>query len=786
MKLNRIILPAMTLALAFALAGCEDNKMEWGTPEGHGQVNLSDIPLGLAEKIANYKTIKEYVAEYAPQLTIGLGIGADYYMNNETVKQLADENFQMFTTGNAMKHSSVVGNKGELNFNTIDAFLAAIPQDTKVYGHNFIWHTQQKQTYLKSLIAPQVIIEETGGDDVCENIVTNSGFENGTTGFTGLWGKYTYTVETPGKDSDHAIHFTMSNETAQNYDSQLFWQLDTPLEDGVTYAFSCDIKSDMNIAIQFMGQNADFKGIYKDTYTAPSDWLHVTGEFVYHVADCADITKVGFQFGGTPGSSVWLDNFKFGVKKVEKMKNVITNSSFADGTNGYTGLWGKYTYAVEAPGRTDDYAIRFTMTNETAQNYDSQLFWQLDTPLEDGATYAYSFYTKSDMNIAVQVIGQDADYAGIYKDTYTALSEWTLCEGEFTFNAANEKCGDVIKIGFQFGGTPESTVWIDDFKFGLKNEEAPQPQAKQIKVKAETRAAGGVTYVYKTPEEKRTLLLGAMESWIKGMAEHAGNRVMEWDVINEPIADGNNGFRGINGIFGSSDADGNPDSAPVEDNGLNLNWASDHFYWGYYLGMEYATKAFEYARKYCAPDAKLYVNEYNIETSPTKLAALIDFVKYIDEHNETGSPIVDGIGTQMHVVSNIKKEEVDAMFKTLAATGKTIRVTELDVRIGYEATANPTVEQQQTQADVYRMIIESYKANVPEAQQSGITIWGLSDHADEHVYWYTGDTPNIFDANYARKIAYKGVCDGIAGRDISEDFTGDDWKNAYPAEKEEE
>lgn len=37
--------------------------------------------------------------------------------------------------------------------------------------------------------------------------------------------------------------------------------------------------------------------------------------------------------------------------------------------------------------------------------------------------------------------------------------------------------------------------------------------------------------------------------------------------------------------------------------------------------------------------------------------------------------------------------------------------------------------------------------------------------------------PNIFDKNYARKTAYKGVCDGIAGKDISEDFTGDMWMN---------
>lgn len=254
-------------------------------------------------------------------MTVGLGIGADYYINNGTVKQLADANFNTFTTGNAMKHDAVVGNKGELNFATIDAFVNAIPADAKMYGHCFLWHTQQKQMYLKSLIAPEVVIEDIGGDDVCENVITNSGFESGTDGWTGLWGKYTYAVEAPGKDSDNAIHFTMTGETAANYDCQLFWPLASPLEDGVTYAFSADIKSDMDIAVQFIGQNASYAGIYKDSYTAPADWLHVTGEFTYNAAsEATDIIRVGFQFGGTPGSNVWIDNLKFGVKKVEKMK----------------------------------------------------------------------------------------------------------------------------------------------------------------------------------------------------------------------------------------------------------------------------------------------------------------------------------------------------------------------------------------------------------------------------------------------------------------------------------
>ena len=92
------------------------------------------------------------------------------------------------------------------------------------------------------------------------------------------------------------------------------------------------------------------------------------------------------------------------------------------------------------------------------------------------------------------------------------------------------------------------------------------------------------------------------------------------------------------------------------------------------------------------------------------------------------------------------------MFKTMAATGKLVRVTELDVALG---TSSPSAEQLATQANVYQMIFESYKANVPESQQSGITIWTLSDNAAEHEYWLSGDAPNLFDANYERKHANK-------------------------------
>lgn len=769
MKLNKIILPIVACALTFG--SCYDEKMEWGTPDGHGDVTISEIPLALAEQLANYDFIKKYAAQYAPNMTIGLGLTADLYINEPQYKQVADDNFQLFTTGNAMKHAAVVQNNGELNFTTIDAFLNMVPNDIKIYGHNFLWHTQQKQNYLKSLIAPEVKVD-VSDDDVCENIVGNFDFEGGNAdGWTGLWGEYTYAVEQPGHDSDYAIHFTMKSSTAVNYDSQLFWPI--ALEVGVTYAYSFWVKSDCDLAVQFIGQNASYQGIYKDIFTAPADWIRCTGEFTYQESDEKDIERIGIQFGGTPGSNLWVDDFKFGKKIEEKLTSVIlgNNSNFEDGNIGSWGGWGNgstRTISEQGEGYNSDYCM-VLYNPADADSYSAQAVFNLDQPLEVGKTYMYQAMVKATaVNPKFQMAVQNSStYAGEgYQDMETVVGEWIPFEAEFTCTREDMNC---VLINF---GQVAGTYYVDNIKFGEKKETAGTDL-----LRASTRASG-ITYIFKTPEEKKTALLGAMETWIKGMLQHPGmERVKEWDVINEPITD-NGQWRGIDGNF-MSNGDEAPDTTPVEDpeTGFSLNWAADHFYWGYYIGKEYAVKAFEYARKYAPADTKLYVNDYNLETSPNKLNALIDFVKFIEDNGQT----VDGIGTQMHVSTSITRAQVDAMFKTMAQTGKLVRVTELDVQVG---TASPSAEQLASQADVYQMIVESYKENVPEAQQSGITIWSLTDSSKEHEYWLSGDAPNLFDANYGRKHAYKGVCDGIAGRDISEDFSGDDWKNAYKEEEE--
>lgn len=619
------------------LTGCDDQIMQWGKPGDHADVTSADLPLAVKEVIANYDNIKDYANQYTPNMVIGIGMGADLYVSNENGEgDLVNANYQMFTPGNAMKSDAMLGNSGTINFATVDKLIAAMPEGMKLYGHNFFWHTQQNQSYLKSLIAPTLVVESEGEiANVLQGDASN--FNGGTTGGWGSWGSNKESADVvagAGKDGSAAL--VLKNKGDGNaWEAQCAYTFDDALQAGKKYI------------IQFYAKSTSTAG------------------------------ELQFQY-------------------------------------------------------------------------------------QNGTTYQSQ---------------------GGY-NTFSVGKDWTKCEYEFTPTPE-----DANRIIFNFGKVG-ATYYVDNIKFGLAKDQGSTAGAKQTIFRArgkQHRAASKSYYVLKTPAEKQAALEGAMEAWVSGVANHLKEKGVTpygYDVVNEPIADGSNKFRGLDeGIFGSGD-----DAAPEETvaDGLSLNWGNNHWYWGYYV-PDYHVKAFQLARKYLPAETKLFVNDYNLETSPKKLEALVKFVNEIDTKN--GSPIVDGIGTQMHVTlsssddatknaENIAalKEKVDAMFQTMAATGKLVRVTELDISLG---TGSPSANQYKAQSDCYKMIVESYKANVPAAQQSGITIWSLSDNEAEHEYWLKGQVPNLFDKDYKRKWAYKGFCDGIAGEDLGLKFGGDEYKAYY-------
>ena len=796
MKIHHIIIPV--LASAMLMSSCDDQIMEWGKPAGEGEVTSADIPLAVKEALANYEPVKSYASQYTPNMVVGLGLSAAMYnesaASGTAYSTLANENFQMFTPGNALKMDAIVGNSGAQNFSTVDKMLDNMPNDVRLYGHNFIWYQQQSQTYLKSLIAPTMVIKTEG--DIA-SVLKNGYFDSDISGWSG-WGNNSSREWVAEKDGQTGVVHLTNPKDANKWDAQFCQDLDPSLKSGTTYTLRFKAKCSVgNGIIQNCVQNSKtYSGQAYHDFNVGKEWQ----TFEYEITpNNDDMNRLCFNFGAV-AAEYWIDEIQFGVKKEDPMENVLSgdNSDFEGGTKGSWGSWGgsSSSEVKKGAGRDGSYGLVLVNPND-GDFWNTQCAIDFDTPLDETKTYMIQFYAKSNTAAgALQFQYQNSSTYGS-QGAYSVFQvgkEWVLCEK--TFKPAYD---DVNRILINFGKVA-GEYQIDNIKFGVAKNQGESAAKQFILVRrAGRRTRGGttITYTIKSPEEKRTALLGAMEGWIKGVADHLAEKNVVpygYDVINEPITDGTNKVRGVdNGAFGGSttDDDGNTtyDKAPEESttDGLNLNWGNNRFYWGYYV-KDYAVRAFQYARKYLPAETKLFVNDYNLEVSPGKLSALINFINDIDKAN--GTPIVDGIGSQVHfdlkaatddVATNdsiikVLKGRVDQMFKTMAATGKLIRVTELDVALG---TSSPSAAQYKCQSDCYKMIFESYKENVPEAQQSGITIWGLSDNADEHEYWLKGDVPNIFDANYLRKWAYKGVCDGIAGEDLGLKYGGDDYRAYY-------
>ena len=924
------------------LTGCDDQIMEWGTPDGHTGVTQAEIPLAVKEVLANYDVIKAYSAENHPNMKLGLGVGKDIYMGTDGRHELAAGNFQMVTWGNAMKHDAMVGNTGALNFTNLDPALETIAADgIALWGHNFFWHTQQNQTYLKSVIKPTLVVES---DSDIKNMLAGdaSDFDGGTTGGWGSWGSNKDNVEVlSGAGPDGSAAAVLTNKGDGNFwEAQFAYTFDTPLSKDVEYTIRFKAKSTTAAGqLQFQYQNGTTYGSQGgyNTFDVGTGWA--TYEYSFTITDYDDVDRIILNFGKV-GGSYTIDNIEFGEKQDNPM-NLIAFADFEDGTTGKFGSWGNGSSKdVADQGYNSSKSMHLTNPSD-ANFWSAQCAWDLDEPLVNGTEYTVRFKAKSStasgqlqfqyqngqtygsqgayntFDVGTQwvtcehtftaahddanriiinfgqvsgeywiddfefgtlaptepmdniLVGDDSDFEGgstgkwgswgnssskdvadqghnssksmhlnnpsdanfwsaqcaydladpLQQDkkyiiqfyaksssaagqlqfqyqngqtygsqggytTFDVGTDWILCEAEFTVAP-----DDANRIIINFGQVG-ADYYIDDIKFGLAKDQS----AAAARQRAARRAAKSY-YVLKSADEKREALLGAMESWVKGMAEHLADKgivPVGYDVINEAITDGEKKVRGVDGVFGGSWTEDDQtyyDAAPTENeqDGLDLNWGSGHWYWGYYV-PDYAVKAFEYARQYLPTETKLFYNDYNLETSDSKRAAAIQFVKDIDAAH--GSAIVDGIGTQMHITlsgtsddaeNNAQKvatlrAQVDKQFQELAATGKLVRITELDVSLG---TSSPSAAQYKAQSDAYQTIFESYFQNVPEAQQSGITIWSLTDADDEHEYWLKGEKPNLFDASFLRKWAYKGVCDALAGEDVGLQFGSDAYKTYY-------
>jgi GH35 family endo-1,4-beta-xylanase len=286
-----------------------------------------------------------------------------------------------------------------------------------------------------------------------------------------------------------------------------------------------------------------------------------------------------------------------------------------------------------------------------------------------------------------------------------------------------------------------------------------------------------VATIPQTAQEMHDTLVYAMDKWIKGMMEACDGKVKGWDLINEAIGGGGNDGSG-NYLLQHSDAynpNGNPDATWDVGGGA--------FYWQDYMGdLEYVRQACRLARKYGPEDVKLFINDYNLEgtwdlTTKNGIKAskkVWSIIGWIKKWEADGVTKIDGIGTQMHISfnknsnsQNTLKTAITGMFKAMAASGKLVRVSELDM--GYNdasgksvATGNMTEAQHKEMADFYEWILKQYFSIVPPAQQWGICQWCATD-SPANSGWRANTPVGIWDLNYYRKHVYAGFVRGLNG-----------------------
>ncbi|MFY7910335.1 MAG: endo-1,4-beta-xylanase, partial [Emticicia sp.] len=361
-------------------------------------------------------------------------------------------------------------------------------------------------------------------------------------------------------------------------------------------------------------------------------------------------------------------------------------------------------------------ALKITNASVRANDWEAQLFIKFAPAAVLGEKYTLKMDIRADVSASYPT--QAHVTPGAYKHwdffgTLSATPTWTTYTKEITVTADMATCG---AIAFNLGKTATS-YYFDNITLTKYN------------------ATGSVQTREKSPEVKKTLITNTLDKWMSGMLAVSKPYVKAWDVVNEPMDDGK----------------------PYElKTGVGRTLKADEFYWQDYLGKDYGVMAFQLARKYGNPNDILFINDYNLEFSLDKCKGLIEYVKYI----ESKGAKVDGIGTQMHIDIKSDKAKIAEMFKLLAATGKLIKISEMDIGLAGVKTAAATQDHYKAQAEMYKYVIDKYFEIVPAAQRYGITIWSPLD-SPANSSWRADEPVGLWNQQYVRKLAYSYVAEAL-------------------------
>ena len=715
MKVNKYIISA--LVCPFVLGSCadwDDWKYDVEKPQTIAQY----------EYLNDYAPLKENLDRSAhPGFKVSGALGVDEFNQQGPLFRLAAHNFDEIVAGNAMKMASCVNDQGVMDFSKVSSFVSAAEDaGLTVYGHTLAWHAQQPRKWLEKLIADKELDVDPGQKTFTE--LSRQTYQDGKFPF--------YQMGCAPDVINGSIHFVPTGDW-----SQFFCMTGCSMKAG-NYVAILHIKSTKDGKISFTAQNgwgAEAQKITQKFTVKANEWVDAEVALNDIQGGNYDFVLLPETFDGTLDlQSVTIGQYESPAMEVEQE---VKHQTYQDGKFPY--------YQMGCAPDVINGSIHFVPTGDW-----SQFFCVSGAALTPG-NYAVDVEIKSTKsgNIKMTVQngwGGDAESC----DGTVALKEgWTTAR---------------FKMTLEQGGNYDFILKPETFDATL--------DLKSVTIKKIVKTNS----IPLTPKEKSDTLTWAMNKWISGMMQATGGKVKAWDLINEAISGGGN----VNGFYA-----------------LQTEATSEHnpqdFYWQDYFTPEMYGPIVEKAARdaYAAvegtnpADLKLFINDYNLESDWDGNKKLNSLVYWIGVWEKKGKELgwntkIDGIGSQMHIsyyeneqTLESKKKAIQNMLKIMAATGKLVRISEIDMgyvdKDGKDVTTaqleklpiEERVAKEKAMAEHYKWIIEQYFEIVPVSQQYGICQWCITDSPADSG-WRPGQPVGLWNLNYQRKPAYGGFADGLA------------------------